>query len=491
LKLRATQTLDTLFIALTTVLLAWQLLIPPALSVADDNDFQRVAGNYCLGQSPGTGPVLFDYTNLHWYFYPAACIHWPFRSAVQGVFVTAMGLNRLFTSDVEFDLRWMGVVYMAIFLAGFVYLQQAMSSLPRASSVAMQTAYMLVVCNAVYIPYFNTLYFDALTLATLTAAVAGLCLIVLRTRVTAVTMLIASAWLALVAGSKSQHAPIALVCVPLFWTALGRRQFAPIWARAVATVLVVAAAAISLGSTPAVYGGSNAFDALFYRILPGVSDPAKYLAETRIPPSWIRYVGDHSFVPDSPLADESNLAHFTEWFGPADLTRFYIRHPVLAWRMAEINLGEASLDRVRMKTGALEHRLGNYEKSSGKGPQALSYFFCPWPAVKHAIIANRPRVYLIYILAVIVAAWTLAPRVERMPALLGCVTVCLAVAWAIPMLGGVDAGRHLTIFNFLLDLVVCADVGFAVHLLAPRLDFVARAFRAASIRRLERAHHSS
>jgi hypothetical protein len=466
LKPRATRVLDFLFIVLIGVLLVWQLLLPPALSVADDNDFQRVAGKYCLGQFPGTSPVLFDYTVLHWYFYPAACIHWPFRSAVQGVFVAAMGLNRLFTSDVEFDLRWMGVVNIAIFLAGFFYLQRAMSSLPRAMSVAIQTAYMLAVCNAVYIPYFNTFYFDALTLTTLTAAVAGLCLIVLRTRVTAITMLIASAWLALVAGSKSQHAPIALVCVPLFWLALGRGYFAPIWARVVASVLVLAAAAISLGSAPAVYGGSNAFDALFYRILPGVPDPAKYLVETRIPPSWVKYVGDHSFVPDSPLADESNLLHFTAWFGPADLIRFYIRHPVLAWRMAEINLEEASLDRVRMKTGALEHRLGNYQKSTGKGPQALSYFFCLWPSVKHAIIANRPHVYLIYILAVIVGAWMLAPRVERMPVLLGCLTVCLAVAWAIPMLGGVDAGRHLTIFNFILDLVVCADVGFAVHFVA-------------------------
>jgi hypothetical protein len=120
---------------------------------------------------------------------------------------------------------------------------------------------------------------------------------------------------------------------------------------------------------------------------------------------------------------------------------------------------------VRMITGALEHRLGNYEQATGRKPQGLSYFFCVWPPLKHAIIANRPRVYLIYILAVIAAAWCLAPRVERMHVLLGFMTGCLAIAWAVPMLGGVDAGRHLTIFNFILDLVVCADVGFAVHLL--------------------------
>ena len=135
----------------------------------------------------------------------------------------------------------------------------------------------------------------------------------------------------------------------------------------------------------------------------------------------------------------------------------------MAWRVAEINLEEASLDRVRMKTGAIEYRLGNYEQSTGKKPQTLSYFFCVWPWLKHAVIANRPRVYLLYVVGAIAAAWALAPRVARMRVLLGFVTGCLAVAWAVSMLDGVEAGRHLTVFNFLLDLVVCADIGFAVH----------------------------
>jgi hypothetical protein len=42
-------------------------------------------------------------------------------------------------------------------------------------------------------------------------------------------------------------------------------------------------------------------------------------------------------------------------------------------------------------------------------------------------------------------------------------TACLAVAWAIPMLDGLDAGRHLAIFNFLLDLLVCGEAGFLTH----------------------------
>jgi hypothetical protein len=324
----------------------------------------------------------------------------------------------------------------------------------------------LVVCNAVYIPWLNTFYFDALTFASLTGAIAGLGLVAIGSRVDAVTLLTASGWLALVAGSKSQHTPIALLGIPIFWLALGRRQFAPLWARAAATVVVLAAAAISLGTIPAGYAGQTPFNALFYRMLPSVPNPGKYLAETGIPPSWVQYVGYHAFRADSPIADEETQMRFAGWFGPSDLIRFYLRHPGLAWGVAKVNLYEASIDRLRMKDGNREHRLGNYEESTGKKPQALSNFFCVWPVVKHAIISGRPRVFLAWIVAVIAVAWALAPRSAGMRVLLAFITASLVVAWMIGMLDGLDGGRHLTVFNFLLDLVVCADVAFAVR----RLD---------------------
>lgn len=451
------------FLALVALVLVWQLFIPPALSVANDNDFQKLAGRYCLGNDPRTGPVLFDYTSLTWYFSPKACIVWPQRTLAEASFLAAMGLNRVFTSASRFDLRWMGAVYGVLFLAGLVWMQHALSPVPVATAFTLQAAYLLVICNAVYIPWLNTFYFDALTIASLTGAIAGLCLLVLRPRVSSITILVSGLWLALVAGSKSQHAPIALVCLPLFWLPSRKERFAPLWPRAISTLMVVAGAVLSLGTVPPSYQGTAPFNVLFYRILPSVSDPARYLAATRIPPNWVRYVGEHTFLPESPLATEAGQAEFAGWFGPIDLIGFYANHPALAWRVAEINLTEASYDRVRMKTGATEHRLGNYEQSVGKPPQSLSHFLGVWPAMKYAVISGRPFVYLGWILAVIGAAWAFAPRIPRMRILLTAFTGCLAVAWAIPMLDGLDAGRHLTIFNFLLDLLVCADIAFVVY----------------------------
>jgi hypothetical protein len=459
---RGCRRISQVFLALCTVVLVWQLFIPPALSVANDNDFQKLAGRYCLGGDPGTGPVLFDYTSLREHFSPSDCIRWPQRTVAEVPFILAMGLNRLFTSKSWFDLRWVGVVYGVIFLAGFAWMQHALSFVPREVSIAVQTAYLLVICNAVYVPWLNTLYFDALTFACLTGAIASLGLLVLRPRASAVTIIVTALWLAMVAGSKSQHAPIMLVFLPLLWLPSPKQGLRPVWARVAGTLLVIAGATLSLGTIPGAYRGMAPFNVLFYRILPSVPDPARYIAETRIPPMWVRYVGQHTFMPGSPLESEAAQEKFATWFDPMDLIGFYGRHPSLAWRLAEINLTEASFDRVRMKTGALAHRLGNYEKSAGKAPQALSHFLGVWPAIKHAIISGRPLVYLAWIIAVIGAAWATAPPVPRIRILLFAFTACLAVAWAIPMLDGLDAGRHLTVFNFLLDLMVCADVGFVV-----------------------------
>ena len=55
---------NAFFLALVSGALVWQLFIPPALSVANDNDFQKLAGRYCLGNDSRTGTVLFDYTSM-------------------------------------------------------------------------------------------------------------------------------------------------------------------------------------------------------------------------------------------------------------------------------------------------------------------------------------------------------------------------------------------------------------------------------------------
>jgi hypothetical protein len=308
---------------------------------------------------------------------------------------------------------------------------------------------------------FNSLYYDALSIAALTGALAGISIVALRKPVAAWSIAVAALWLAILAGSKGQHAPLALLCIPALWIGSRFRPTAVLAARIGGTLIILAGAWLSMSTMPRFYQGEATFNALFYRILPTVSDPAAWLAETRIPPSWAKYSGEVAFAEDVPLQDPYYEQQFGQWFGPLDLIRLYVRHPSAAWLIARENLDEASVDRVRIRMSGTPHRLGNYDESRGKPPQSISHFFTVWASLKNAVFGGRPLVYLAYILSVIVLAWILAPPGLPMHLLLAIVTLALAVEFAICMLDGADGGRHLTLFGLLLDLLVCCDVAFA------------------------------
>lgn len=446
---------DLAFGALVLLLVVWQLFVPPVLSVANDHDFEKILGPLCLGPVPTYQTPYFDYTVLRYAYDADSCIEWPMRTTNHAAFRLGLWLDHAFFSKTDFDLRAMGIVYGLIFFAGFLTLQRALRYLPLTLSITAQATWIVVFCNAVYVPMFNTLYFDALSLATLTGTLAAVGLIALRKDSGAVSILMAALWLAVLAGSKSQHAPMALLFIPALWIGRGAR-----WSRALGTLMILAGAWLSLSTMPRFYEGEATFNALFYRILPTVQNPAAYLAETQIPPSWARYTGEVAFAEDVPLQDPEYAEQFGQWFGPVQLIRLYLRHPSAGWLIARENLDEASMDRVRMRMSGVAHRLGNYDEARGKPPQSISHFFALWAAIKTAIFGDRPLIYLAYILTVIALAWILAPPGWRMRTLLAIVTLSLAAEFAICMLDGADGGRHLTLFNALLDFLFCCDVVF-------------------------------
>ncbi len=450
---------DFAFAGAVLLLLVWQLFIPPALSVANDHDFEKILGHICYAPVETNQTPFFDYAVVHYTYDADSCIDWPMRTTNDAAFAAGWWLNGLFHSQTDFDLRYMGVVYGLIFFAGFITLQRALRRVPAKLSIIAQVAWIVVFCNAVYVPMFNTLYFDALSLATLTGALAAVTVTALDRAPRWYWIAAAAVWLALLAGSKGQHAPLALLCIPALWI----RPHRLILVRAFGSAAIIASAWISLTTMPRFYQGEATFNALFYRILPTLSDPHAYLAETKIPTSWAQYSGEVAFAEDVPLRDPDYEEQFGQWFGPVQLIRLYLRHPSAAWIIARENFDEASMDRVRIRMAGVPHRLSNYEESEGKPPQAISHFFTLWPALKDALFDARPILYGLWIIAVIVFAWTFAPPEPRLYMLLAIITTALAAEFAICMLDGADGGRHLTLFNALLDFLVCCDVVLAAR----------------------------
>ena len=113
-----------------------------------------------------------------------------------------------------------------------------------------------------------------------------------------------------------------------------------------------------------------------------------------------------------------------------------------------------------MKIGAREYRLGNYEKSTGKPPEAQSHFFDFWGDAKAALLGNRPVLYALYACGLLGALWMLSwrrrgPGRARLLALTSVWTAMVALAAVVVLFDGVDSGRHLFLFNSMLDMTVC------------------------------------
>ena len=441
------------FLAAAALLVGWQLFVPPVLSVANEGDFQKLAGRVCIGTE--NGPDHFDYSTVHWFVSKEGCADWPFHTSAELILYAALSVDRLAGLLPAFDIRWMGALYTLLFLVNCAWAQRLLRSTRPWTSRVLQAAFLVVICNAVYIPMFNTFFFDTIALVMIVGAIAGTGAMLLRDQVNSKTLWATSLALALVAASKGQYSLLAIACLPAFWLKRGRNVYPPVWARLAGSLIVIAGAAVALSTLPQFQKGQYTDNALFFRILPSVPNPAAYLAETRIPASYLAAVGTHSYLPESLNNTFERQEAFARMFSLTDLALLYLRHPDRAWYMMKIGLDEASLDRVRMKIGEKEYRLGNYERSTGKPPQSLSHFFGLWPAIKHALISGHPRRFLAYILAVTAGAWLLAPRRPGMHWFLGIVTTMLVLSFGMILAEGTDGGRHLQMFNYLLDLMVC------------------------------------
>ncbi|HVY95303.1 MAG TPA: hypothetical protein VHA14_21230, partial [Bryobacteraceae bacterium] len=56
---------DFAFAGAVLLLLVWQLFIPPALSVANDHDFEKILGHICYAPVETNQTPFFDYAVLH------------------------------------------------------------------------------------------------------------------------------------------------------------------------------------------------------------------------------------------------------------------------------------------------------------------------------------------------------------------------------------------------------------------------------------------
>ena len=442
--------------AACTALIAWQLFIPPALGIADNSDFGKLSGRLCIGGDH----LQFEYAALGYLRGPAYCYNAGLLTSAELPLRIATAASKPFAAN-RFDLRWLGAVYGMLFLGAVVVVQKLTRTLSDAARLIVPASVCIVFCSATYVPWFNTFYFDTASYVFLCFTIPALLGLILHETVTTRACLWALAATLLFETSKSQHTALALPLIPCFWLRFGRTTFPRLPLRILSTVAIIAAAALMFTTTPKWYQTVNSYNALFYQALPHSPDPVADLAQFGMEPAMARYVGKHAFLPDSFLNDARETERLGHFLSARNLTIYYLSHPRIAGLVFRNVLAEGSLQRVEMQIGKRQYRLGNYEMSAGKPPEAQSHFFDFWTCLKTAAFGNRPLLYGFYIVALVAGLWILAlRRSARFVAIAAMWTSMLAIAAVLVMFDGIDTGRHMFLFNAMLDMTVCGLLCF-------------------------------
>lgn len=438
---------------MTALLLGVQLFVPPVLGTADNGDFAKLGGKACIGPaSPTDAAFQFEYFVSRYVIRKQYCgsiipssAHLPVRCATM--------LARPFLGT-QFDLRFLGAVYAALALGALALF------LAERPPVAIAVTAIVLFAGAAYTPLFNSLYMDAAAFVFLLWTAVAAFRVLTRHEVNWRDHLLLAITAAALGTSKTQYALLPLCILPLFFLRLSRRRFPSAWLGGTCSAAIIVAVILLLRAGSPWYQAIVFYDGLFFKFLPATSVPRAELRQLGLGPEYDTYIGQHAYSPGTHMQEEDYALRFGRQISLPKMLRFLLTHPSACARALWHDLEEASLERIRMKIGDRAYRLGQYEPGAGRAPEQQSEFFTPFSRLKRTLLGGRPWAYLTYIVGLLALLWTGAYRNtrNRPRALVGVSvwTALLPAAFGPAFFDAVDTGRHLLLFNALLDLGVCA-----------------------------------
>src|SRR5262249_8541809 len=138
------------------------LFLPGFIGIANNADFGKVAGHLSLA-APDGGESNFLYFQPNYVRSPANYWASPFYSSE----IALAWIAAHFTTGPHFDIRLLGAVHAALFLAALAALLQV--------RVAVAAFASFVFTDVCYAAYFNSFYMDAAALCGLLLLVATAC----------------------------------------------------------------------------------------------------------------------------------------------------------------------------------------------------------------------------------------------------------------------------------------------------------------------------
>jgi hypothetical protein len=358
------------FLALFALLLVRQLALPPIVGLADNGDYLRVMSPVGLDHLPR------EWAERYFYFLNTRYVHvgglrlTHFVSSELSLAAAAAAAHRAIAPHGIFDLRILGLVHAAAFLAGLALVVVAARTLPLLARLVLYACLLFVFGDVGYVCYFNSFYSEPASLIGF-AWLVGTALLVLRRRAgpgartpwAGLFLAVSCFFVTAKLQNGALAFPLGVYAWRLFSGSRPRRR------------LGVALAA-TLGLLGAVYSGPGhtrqarevgAYLMVFHEILPRVPDRPAVLASLGLDPGLSRLLDAAGHGPQydpAVLQDQ----HVTRLY--LRVARFYLAHPAM--------LRDLLVAGARNACSLRPPEIGNFEKRAGFPPGTKARAFGAW-----------------------------------------------------------------------------------------------------------------
>jgi len=457
-------------------ILAWQLLLPHFIGLANNADFGKVSGWLSLAPP--------DSWNSNFLYFQPDYIrsqrdYWrsPYYSSETVLAWLAVRLSRATTEGAHFDIRALGALHAALCIAAFWVMLVALGRAPVWRVCAAAGAAMVCFTDVCYTAYLNSFYMDAAALCGLLLLAASAAWIAAAHEPSAGQFLLCGLAGLIYVTSKTQHAIWMLLPVVFVAAHSLRARSRPArLAGFAAGAILMAGGTGELATADAGNRAQALFNKIFFQIANTGPDARADLRELGVRPEEFQYAGIHSYIPGSPALDMQWIHQFYARTGYGRLLAWYLRHPS---RAARIMNDALVTDAPMMRPD----NLSNFRREEGHPAGARTDRFAAWSDLRSALLARWPyHIVLWYALFTAGAIATVRGRphtpASRVAWLgLGIAALGIGHFLVASLADCLETGRHLFPFHVCTDLTVCFAAAFFVRLKASdakRSHFVLR-----------------
>jgi len=196
---------------------------------------------------------------------------------------------------------------------------------------------------------------------------------------------------------------------------------------------------------------------VFFKILPASPDPASDARELGLRPEELRYVGMNAYMRGNPCEDGGFQAEFASRVTPLRLTRFYLRHP---WRAVRLAYHDLAVEGPQMRS----RNLTNYQRKDRFPAGSLSAQVSTWTDIRSWLLGVWPTHQILLYAAAMVWGLFSSVRTRRWgPAGVVLLAACGLYSFASAVFfDATETSRHLGLFHAITDslVIVIAVIAF-------------------------------